>query len=214
MLTNQSSDVPHSNVKIINKAIAYQGYFSISKYRLQYRLFSGEWSQPIEREVFEHGRSVGVLLFDPNLDQVVMIEQFRLGALRDEKSPWLLEIVAGMVEANEILEEVAKREAVEEANIVIQEIIPITEYWVSPGGSSEKMALYCAKVDSQCAGGIHGLVEEHEDIRASVMSIDALWQALDNHTLCNGSTIIAVQWLRLNHCNLKQKWQSKTANGD
>jgi len=187
-----------NDVKVISHDIAFQGYFRLEKYKLQHRLFEGGWTQPMEREVFERGHAAGVLLFDPERNQVVLIEQFRIGALQYESSPWLLEVVAGIIAENETSEEVCIRETQEEAGLAIKELIPITRYWVSPGGCTERVDLFCGVVDASVAGGIHGLDHEHEDIKVHVFDMQEAFAMVRSGIINNSLAIIALQWLELN----------------
>jgi ADP-ribose pyrophosphatase len=192
---------------IISKEVAYQGHFQIEKYKLQFRLYSGEWSEVFERELFERGCSVAALLYDPILDQVVLIEQFRVGALQDKTSPWLIELVAGVIDnPDETAEQVVIRESAEEAGLEPATLLPICQYWASPGGSSELVSLFCAKVDASHAGGIFGLAHEHENIRAFVASSQDAFNGCRSGRINNGSTIIALQWLELNLEKVQKEW--------
>jgi len=186
------------DVEIVSRETAYRGYFSIEAYKLRYRLFEGGWSESVEREVFERGQVAAVLPYDPKLNKVVLIEQFRVGALNDKRSPWLLEIVAGVLEPDETPEQLAHREAKEEAGIEILEMIPMYHYWVSPGGCTERVKLFCGKVDASQAGGIHGLDHEHEDIRVHVVDVQEAFDMVRSGVINNALSIIALQWLELN----------------
>ena len=194
------------DVEILSKEIAYQGYFRIEKYTLRHRLFRGGWSTPFTRELFERGHAVAVLLYDPKLHKIVLIEQFRIGALGKTDNPWLLELVAGIIEPGETTSEVAIRETQEEAGLHIFEMLPICNYWASPGGSTEKVTLFCAKVDASLAGGLHGLAEESEDIRVLVFEVDEVYKLLAAGKICNAPTIIAVQWFQLHEQEVRNKW--------
>lgn len=188
----------HSDVKILQQQVVYQGHFQIEQWKVQFRLFNGGWSQPRLREVFERGEAVGVLLLDMKNDQVVLIEQFRIGIVNKTKNPWLLEIVAGVIKKDEGLEQVARRETKEESGLEITNLFPVCQYWVSPGGSSERMSLFCGQIDAKLAQGIHGVVEEGEDIRLHVLSLKSAYDLLNRGKINNSSTIIALQWLQLN----------------
>jgi ADP-ribose pyrophosphatase len=119
-----------------------------------------------------------------------------------------MEIVAGIIEEGESAEEVVSREAVEEAGCTIQELIPICDFLVSPGGTSERIALFCGKVDAQGVGGIHGLDEENEDIRVTVVSYQEALALLVNGRINSASPIIALQWLIMNHERVRSMWGS------
>ncbi len=194
-------------IDILDKTVCYDGFFRIERYRLRHHLFRGGWSRVLTRELFERGHAVAVLLYDPERDTVVLIEQFRVGAVEAPGDPWLVEIVAGVFDhPGEAPEDVARREALEEANCQIQELVPICEYLVSPGGTSERITLFCGRVDTTDVGGLHGLAEEAEDIRVSVVPrVQALEQVEDGRIRC-AAPIIALQWLQLHHQDLRARW--------
>lgn len=196
----------HPKVDILEKTTGYAGFFRLLRYRLRYRLFSGAWSPVVVRELFERGHAAAVLPYDAVSDRVIMIEQFRLGALEAPGGPWLLEIVAGIIEPGETPEEVIRREAVEETGCPVQEVMSICEYLVSPGGTSERISLFCGQVDASHAGGIHGLAEEGEDIRVVVMSADEAIAEMHAGHIKSAAPIIALQWLMTNREQLRTRW--------
>jgi ADP-ribose pyrophosphatase len=196
----------HAEFEIIEKSTAYQGYFRIDRYRFRHRLFAGDWSGEIDREVFERGHAVGVLAYDPDRDAVILIEQFRIGAVAAGVPAWQSEVIAGIIDEGETPEAVAHREAKEEAGCTIRDLVPICRYLVSPGGASETVQLYCGRVDSTGIGGIHGLPEEHEDIRVEVVPFADARDRLLAAGFGNAPTIIALQWLILNRDALRGRW--------
>ncbi len=195
-----------SDIEILGKTQRYKGFFEIVSYRFRHRLFAGGWSGEVEREVFERGHAVAVLPYDPDADNVVLLEQFRIGAYVAGLPSWQTEIVAGIIEDGEAEHDVAGREAMEEAGAAIGELIPIHRYLVSPGGASESVSLYCGRVDSRGLGGVHGLPEEHEDIRVEVVNADSAIGMLNEGRISNAVTIIALQWLALNRERLRRTW--------
>lgn len=198
------------DVELIKEDILYRGIFTLVRHHLRHRQFNGEWSNPFTREILKRKSAVGVLLYDPSLDQIVLIQQFRAGALdRANGAPWLLEVVAGVYDPDEPITEVAKREAQEEAGSVVLDLHPICEYYVSPGGSDEYLHLFCGRIDASQSGGIHGLAEENEDIRAFTLSSDEAFQCLKEGHIKTSPAIISLQWLQLNRERLKQLWQTK-----
>ena len=192
--------------QLIEKKTVYQGYFRIDLYRFRHRLFAGGWSGEVRREVFERGHAVAVLPYDPERDTVVMIEQFRIGAAAAGMPMWQLEVVAGIIGDGETPEAVARREAQEEAGCEILDLIPVCHYLASPGGSSETVRLFCGRVDSRGLGGIHGLPEEHEDIRVEAVPFAEARVRLEGGRIGNAPTIIALQWLILNREPLRRRW--------
>jgi len=193
--------------EVLNKTVGYDGFFRMEKYRLRHELFQGGWSPDITRECLERGHAVAVLLYDPDHDQVVLLEQFRVGALDFPGGPWLLEIVAGIMDdPDESAEEVARRETVEEADCELLELLPICHYLVSPGGTSESITLFCGRVDATGVSGLRGLPEEHEDIRLHVVSRGEALELLYAGRINSAAPIIALQWLELNRPRLLEHW--------
>jgi len=197
----------HGKVEIIDKQLGYDGFFRIEKYRLRHTLFNGGMSETIRRELFQRGHAVALLPYDPVTDELVLIEQFRIGAIDDPAGPWLTEMVAGIIDKDETPEAVARREAKEEAGCEILALEPIMNYYVSPGGASETIALFCGRVDSrQVTEGIYGLDEEHEDIRVIKLPFDQAVAWLDEGRINSAAPIIALQWLMMNRPALRQRW--------
>ncbi|MBL4691960.1 MAG: NUDIX domain-containing protein [Magnetovibrio sp.] len=203
------------DVHVIEKKRVYDGYFKINRYHLKHKKHDGGWSEPLHREIFERGHAVAVLLYDPDLEQIVFIEQFRPGAFAafdspwfdaETQSPWLLECVAGIIETGETPETVAKRECMEEANCKVLDLVPITHYLASPGGTSESLFLYLGRTDATHAGGIHGLDIEGEDIRVLSVPTDTAMDWLDQGRFTNAMTLIAMQWFKLNRQSISQRW--------
>jgi len=195
-----------TDVEIIEKKVCYEGFFRIERYRLKHRLYNGSWSGEIIRELFERGHAAAVLPYDPCRDEVVLIEQFRVGALTAPGGPWLKEIVAGVIDGDETTADVVRREAVEEAGCTITDLIPIYDYLVSPGGTSEMISLYCGKVDATNVGGIHGLDEENEDIKVTAVPFRDAVSLLNGGKINSASPIMALQWLALNHERVRKQW--------
>ncbi|WP_305373516.1 ADP-ribose diphosphatase [Photobacterium leiognathi] len=206
---SQHSEKPQSfgmeDVDILAKETVYQGFFKMVKYRFRHQLFAGGWSGEICREMFERGHAAALLPYDPITDEVVLIEQFRVGAMAAGCEPWQLEIVAGMIDhQDESAEDVVKREAVEEAGLTVAELEKVTRYLSSSGGCSEMLDIFVGTVDSTQAGGIHGLAEESEDIRVHVVSREQAYEWVESGKIENAASIIALQWLQLNYSRLQK----------
>lgn len=197
------------DVEIISRSLAHDGFLRIEHLQLRHRLFSGAWSEVFLRELQLKDPAVGVLLFDPVRDAVLLVRQFRVGMYdqsQESGSAWPLEIVAGMVDSGEKLEEVAIRESKEESNCEPTDLIKICEYYNSPGGSNEKIILFCGRFDSTAAGGVYGLIEEHEDIEVQVRSYSDAMGLIDSGEINNAMSIIALQWLREHRQELLDSW--------
>ena len=197
-----------ADVEIFEKTVCFEGFFRLERYRLRHRLFNGDWSRPIVRELFERGHAAAVLPYDPIRDEIILIEQFRVGALSAMDGPWLLEIIAGMIESTETAEQVAKRESVEEAGCAITDLIPLYHYFVSPGGTTEQLALFCGRTDTSNVGGIHGAIDEDEDIKVHVIPFHSALNLLTTGKINSASAIIALQWLILNREYIRARWLS------
>ena len=192
--------------KVIQKEAMYQGFFSLNCYQVQHTLFAGGWSEVLTRELFQRGNCVAVLLYDPDTDKLVIIEQFRMGPMAQpevQERAWLLEIVAGAIEPGETAEEVAYRESEEEAGCVVKEMHLINEFYTSPGGASERISLFYGRVNAGDVGGIHGLDHEHEDILVSTVSFAEAYAMIEDGRIESAIPIIAIQWLALNKHKLR-----------
>ncbi|MDP7593873.1 MAG: NUDIX domain-containing protein [Litorilituus sp.] len=202
MLKYNQSDVCIDAIKPM-----YQGFFSLNEYHLNHKLFSGEQSATFTREVFERGDAVVVMLYDVEQDNLLLLEQFRAGAIRSSATPWMLEFVAGMFDENETSIDVAIRETKEETNIdiIADDVTLIMKYLSSPGGMSECIYLYLANFDSKTVstGSVFGLDEENEDILLHIISREEALRLLVQGKITNAATIIGLQWLALNYQKLK-----------
>ena len=194
------------DVRVLESQIVWSGHYAMRKLTLQHKRFAGGWSDPVTREVFERGDAVGVLPYDPVTDSLVLIEQFRPGAMRGDDSPWMLELIAGVVEPSESDEDVVHRESMEEAACELSDLVPIATVFPSAGACSEQVRLFCGRVSKASIGGFHGLEEEGEDILVhSVARSDAL-QMLAQDRIPNGHTLIALQWLHIHGEKLRERW--------
>ncbi|MDH5473431.1 MAG: NUDIX domain-containing protein [Gammaproteobacteria bacterium] len=188
--------------RLINRQPVFSGFFKVDKCQIQHDLYAGGEIE-ISRELFHRGDAVAALLYDPVKDKVVMIEQFRVGAIADEQGPWLLEIVAGVIEEGESPRDVARRECLEEAGLEVHAFETIHTFYSSPGGCSEKIFLLCGLVDSDKADGVHGLPDEGEDIKVSVVDYDEVKNLLGADQISSAIPIIALQWLQINRERLR-----------
>jgi ADP-ribose pyrophosphatase len=195
-----------SAVEIIRRDNCFQGFYRLDRLQLRHELFAGGMGREISREVFVRHDAVCVLPYDPLRDEVVLIEQFRVGAMGKAATPWLVELVAGLIDKDEQPEEVAHREAQEEAGLTFSALWPMLQYFPSPGGSTEFVHLFLGRCDSRGAGGLHGLVEEAEDIRVSVWALEDALQAVRDGRIANAASIIALQWLALNRAEVRGLW--------
>lgn len=201
--------------EVLGHKVLYKRFFQLDEYRIRYDKFEGG-SNEVVREVFERGDAVAVLPYDPVRDEIVLVEQFRSGAVkaslevcpeRSFETPWLLELIAGMIDKGEPAEDVVRREALEEAGCELLELIRVYHYLVSPGGTTEQVTLYTARTDTAKLGGIHGLDHEHEDIKVHVIKRADALDMLNAGRISNAVTLIGLQWLALNYRDLQARWR-------
>lgn len=195
------------DVEIIARETLYRGFFSLIRYHFRYRLFNGEMSGVVKRDVFERGHAAAMLPYDPQRDEVVLIEQIRIPAYDSSATPWLLELVAGIIEPGETPEDVVRREAEEEAGLTPGRVKPVLNYLASPGGTSERLSILVGEVDASVAHGNHGLEEENEDIFVHVVSRQQAYQWVEEGKIDNAASVIALQWLELHHKKLREEWK-------
>ena len=193
-------------VDVVRTENCHKGFYQLDRVHLRHELFAGGMSREINRELFVRHDAVCVLPYDPQHDRVVLIEQFRVGALSKTDNPWLIELVAGLIDKDEQPEEVAHREAQEEAGLEFTGLWPMLKYFPSPGASTEYVHLYLGRCDSTGAGGLHGLLEEAEDIRVTVWDFEDALQAVRDGRISNAASIIALQWLALNRVEVRGLW--------
>lgn len=193
--------------EIIKRETLFQGYFRVDRYHVQHEKFAGDVSAPLTREIFHRSKQVaGVLLFDPQNDKVVLIEQFRAGVIPSGENPWLMEITMGMVDANEAPEQAARREAFEETGCTVTDLQPIAQFFSSPGGTSEQIVLYAGRTVAPAQGGVYGLANEHEDIRVHVMDAVRAIGLIYANKIRDSQTMVAMQWFAMHHTELRSRW--------
>ena len=195
-----------SDVEILKRETVFQGAFRVDRYRLRHRRHDGGWTGEMTREVFERGHAAALLPYDPIRNEVVLIEQFRIGAFAAGFAPWLLEVIAGIIEHNEVPEDVVRREALEEADLGVLDLEPIGAFLLSQGAVSETTRLYCGRVDASDAGGIHGLADEHEDIKVLTVPASDIARLIDSGRVTNAVALIALQWFLLHGEDLRNRW--------
>lgn len=203
-------DFPYSlekqDVEVVSKKSLFSRFFTVSLVSFKHKLFAGGWSETVEREIFERGDAVVVLPYDPALDKIVMVEQIRVGCMENARHPWAFELVGGMIEQGQSIESVALRETEEETGLIATDLIPMQSYLSSCGGTSERIFLYVAKVDSTKCGDICGLDYEHEDIKVHQFDSEQVFHWLENGKIDAAAVVIALQWFKLNKQQVLDKW--------
>jgi ADP-ribose pyrophosphatase len=203
---------PADSVEVVEteRRLGYDGFFKISVRRLGVRRFDGTMAPEVVREVFERGNAAAVLPYDPRLDKVLLIRQFLPGAYAGNHAPRPLQVVAGMVDkSGEAYEDVARREAEEEAGVTIGRVVPAQAFQPSPGGSSERIETFLAEADLSGAGGIHGLAEEQEDILSVVVPADEAIALLDAGAIEAGPAVVLLLWFARHRDRIRAEWTAR-----
>lgn len=206
-MTDKKMPFGQKDFEIIQRDEIHQGFFHFVRYHLRQRLFKGGWSEAFTRELTHSRSAIAVLPYDPRLDRVILIEQFRPGAMKDSDSPWLLEIPAGMLfNPAESLEKLARDEAMEEAGCTLQELEVVSKHYTTPSLTDEFITIFCGKTDASHVNGIHGLAEEHEDIRVLNLSTGEAFAKLQSGQIKTPPAIISLLWLQIHRERLKATW--------
>lgn len=195
----------HQDMTILREETVYQGHFQLKRITFRHKLFRGGMSGEVVRELLVKGEAAAVIAYDPVKDNVVLIEQVRIGAYAPEKggSPWLLELIAGMVDEGETPENVAKRESLEEAGLVLHDLRHAMSVWDSPGGANERLHFFLGLVDSTNVGGIYGLAEENEEILVHVVTREQAYQWVKEGKIDNVIAVLGLQWLQLHYHEIR-----------
>ena len=193
--------------ELVRHEVAFQGYFKVGRYFFRHSLHKGGRSGVISREVFERGQAGAVLLYDPQRDEVVLIRQFRAGAYVAGRHPFTWEAVAGIIEEDESAEQMIRREAVEEANLAVGEVLPIQSVMLTPGACSEACQIFLGRADTSKAGGVFGVADEHEDILVKVLPFAEAYAMVARNEVDNAVGVIALLWLALHRDEIRKRWR-------
>jgi ADP-ribose pyrophosphatase len=188
-------------VDIISRRRIFDNVFKIEEAQLRFERHDGSMSEPVRRLKFERGDSAAALVINSEHNTVLLAEQFRYPTL-EKRGGWLIEIMAGSIEDGETPLDCVRREIREEFGIDpdrIERIEQIASFFVSPGGSSERIVLFCAVVTDVARvapGG--GVACEGEDIKVLEWPLDEFLAKLQSCELNDAKTLIAGYWLKEN----------------
>ncbi|MCA0847685.1 NUDIX domain-containing protein [Salipiger thiooxidans] len=184
-------------VEFLGDRPGWEGFFRMRAFTMRHRRFDGSWTEPLRREAFMAYDGALVLPYDPETDRVLLVEQLRFGpTLRGDPHPWVLEPVAGLVDAGESPEVCALREAEEEAGVTLRDLRPMMRIYASPGYSTEYFHCFLGFCSlSERDNGVGGLEEENEDIRSHVISFDRAMELVDSGEINVGPLAMMLYWL-------------------
>lgn len=182
--------------KVIKEETLFKGFYQVNAYEINFKCFDNTMSKTVRRELFVRRDAACILPFNPKTQMVVLLQQFRVGAMLKAENPWLVEMIAGIMdEEDKDPLDTAIRESKEEANIEYYQTHKMCAYYPSPGGSNEKLHCYLGLFEGDYSEGIHGLPSEGENIRAFPCSLSQALKWLEEGKIDNASTVISLMWL-------------------
>jgi len=178
---------------LLQEGIVYDHVFQIKKARIKHELFNSDTIE-VDRFCIERGDSVAIVLYEKDTDSLLFTKQFRYPTIK-ESDGWILELTAGSLEGNEDPEQRVKMEVEEEIGYQVNGLDFISSFFVSPGGSSERIFLFYTEVNSSdkvFKGG--GMIAEKEDIQLVKMPVKDVHNHFKNNQFRDAKTIIGIQW--------------------
>ena len=195
------------NIQVENIQREYLGFFALNQISLKYSQFDGDISELKNRVILMGSEASLILPYDPVLDKVLLVEQFRIGPFcRGDRAPWVFEPVAGIIEVGETPDEAAKREVFEEAGLEVTQLVKMGSGYPNPGEATSYFYNYIAIVDlSEYSPGIYGAKNEGEDIRTHVIDFNTVlnWSVSNKLRVLPLNTMVL--WLALNKLKLVSK---------
>jgi len=181
--------------RIIQREIMAKGWSSLTRMQVEATAQDGAKALLL-REVADHGDGAAVLPYDKQRGMVLLVRQWRAGVAFGGHEPWLIEVCAGLLDADHP-EECVRREALEELGTVVRNIRHIGDCFPSPGAVSERLSLFVA--DYAAADRIHpggGIDAEHEDIEVIEMPLAEAVHQIKSGGIVDAKTIILLQHLQ------------------
>jgi ADP-ribose pyrophosphatase len=181
-------------VIVESKKRIFDDFFKVDEARLRYEKFDGRMSPVVRRLNFERGDSVAALIFNTSTQRIILVNQFKYPAF-ERGQGWITEVMAGMIDEGEDPESAVRREILEETGYGPRSLEHIYTFYVSPGGTSERIILYYAEVDDDGKTGPGGVASEHEDIINVEMTLEEALMQIESGDIADAKTIIGILWL-------------------
>jgi ADP-ribose pyrophosphatase len=194
-------------VDVIGKEWLSQGFLKLARYTLTHERFDGGTAGPMTRELVVRSPAVGVVPYDPTTDRIILIEQFRVAAHLGGMPAWQREIIAGVSDREESLEDLARREAMEEAHCKVTDLHEMIRFLPSPGMTNEVFVSFLGRMAPGTVTGVHGVATEHEDIRSTLVHLDEIPEILENGHTGNGPLLMTLQWMQLHRDRIRKLWR-------
>jgi len=182
-------------VNVEQKKRIFDDFFKIDEVHLQHERFDGSMSPTLRRLNFERGDGVAALVFNVDTDKIILTNQFRYPAYTRGEG-WIIEVVAGMLENDMTPEDAIKKEILEEIGYEVESLNFMSSFFVSPGGTSERIHMFYAVVNNSTKvneGG--GLEEENEDIQIVEYDLEQAIHMAQTGAIMDAKTLYGLLWL-------------------
>lgn len=196
-------------IKILKKDKSYDGFNKINNYLFEFNNFTNTQKLLCEKEIFERKDAIAIVLYDDVNDKLLLIQQFRPGCYIKKNIMYPFEIVAGLIDKNESMEQTIIREAKEESSAVITKIIKLCSFFPEISFSTREIHIFCGKFDSTKIKEFAGLKSEGEDTKISLFSSQQVRSILRKNEIINSHTIIGLQYFFSNFKNIIKKFREE-----
>lgn len=205
-MTAKTASLP--TARITSRENVFDGFHRLDIVRATPRSlkFDG-FAAEMEREIFTCGGYAMVVLYVPETDEIMLNEQFRLGAfIADPDNAFLLECAAGMLDDGETPDEAARRETLEETGCHVLDLIPVGSFFTSPGCLDEEAHVFIGRIAKSEAGGVFGVEEEGEEIRTHLLPAEKVFEMLDAGLIRNGAAALGLNWFARHRARIRDQW--------
>jgi ADP-ribose pyrophosphatase len=184
-----------ADVEVFSERVLFDDFFRIVEAQVGYRRLDGTLTAPARQLVFDRGDSAAGVVVDEERDVVLLARQFRYPTVAAGPG-WPLELMAGMVAQGELPDECLRRELIEEFGFAAASLRPISSFYASPGGSSERIHLFYVTVRSDLrVGPGGGKASEGEEIELVEVARSDVPELLPR--IVDAKTLVGLSWLLL-----------------